>query len=840
LKGEETNQVKETGAMRVLVAGGDGYCGWATALYLSDRGYEVGIVDSLVRRHWDQSLGVETLTPIAPIGRRLSRWNELTGDSIDLFIGDITHYEFVRGVFRRFSPDAVVHFGEQRSAPFSMIDRDHAVLTQVNNLVGTLNLIYAIHEEASDCHLVKLGTMGEYGTPNIDIEEGYLTVRHNGREDRLPYPKQPGSFYHLSKVHDSHNIQFACKIWGLRATDLNQGVVYGVLTEQTGRDDLLVNRLDYDAIFGTVLNRFCVEAAIGHPLTVYGKGGQTRGFLDTRDTVRCIELAVANPAARGEFRVFNQFTEQFSVLDLAMMVQRAACDFGLSVEVQHIENPRVELQEHYYNAKNTELRKLGLVPHCLSDSLLNSLLHFAVKYRDRVDETQIMPNVAWQSSCRGANRLNQTTLSTLERPQTAGCEAALRIALFTETFLPRIDGTVTRICHTIRQLRSQGHTVLVIAPKSEGVQFEGAQIHGVPGFPFPLYPELKVSIPQPSIGKILTAFHLDLMHAFHPVLLGASAFYYSSAHRIPLVVSYHAQLPKWLHYYGLGFLEPLLWWGVNAAYNRADLVLSTSQPMRNLLTERGLQRVELWPRGVDTEFFHPERASLEMRMRLTEGHPEDRLLLYVGRLSPEKDIGQCRPVLEAIPGLRLALVGDGPHRQKLERHFAGTPTHFAGYLRGAELAAAFASSDIFFLPSRTETLGLVLLEAMAAGCPVVAAAEGGIADIVEDGVTGHLYDPRNPATALSAIRLLLSDAEHREAVRRRARLDTEQWNWAASVKQLERFYRDLLQREQELPRRIAERSGNGNSKDDICATLAISRATLRRHLSPGAPRNGRS
>ena len=214
---------------------------------------------------------------------------------------------------------------------------------------------------------------------------------------------QPGSFYHLSKVHDSHNIQFACKIWGLRATDLNQGVVYGVLTEQTGRDDLLVNRLDYDAIFGTVLNRFCVEAAIGHPLTVYGKGGQTQGFLDIRDTVRCIELAVANPAARGEFRVFNQFTEQFSVLDLATMVQRAACDFGLSVEVEHIENPRVELQEHYYNAKNTELRKLGLVPHCLSESLLNSLLNFAVKYRDRVDETQIMPNVAWKSSRRGAN-----------------------------------------------------------------------------------------------------------------------------------------------------------------------------------------------------------------------------------------------------------------------------------------------------------------------------------------------------------------------------------------------------------------------------------------------------
>jgi glycosyltransferase involved in cell wall biosynthesis len=425
--------------------------------------------------------------------------------------------------------------------------------------------------------------------------------------------------------------------------------------------------------------------------------------------------------------------------------------------------------------------------------------------------------------------LNRTNSSTLEQPQAAGCERPLRIALFTETFLPRIDGTVTRICHTIRQLRRQGHEVLVIAPKSDLLEYEGAQVHGVPGFPFPLYPELKVSIPQPSISKVLREFRPELIHAFHPVLLGASAFYYSSALGVPLLVSYHAQLPKWLHYYGLGFLEPLLWWGVNAAYNRADLVLSTSQVMRDLLKERGLQRVELWPRGVDTEFFHPGHASLEMRTRLTEGHPGAPLLLYVGRLSPEKDIEQCRPVLEAMPALRLALVGDGPHRQKLEQHFAGTPTHFAGYLRGAELAAAFASADVFFLPSRTETLGLVLLEAMASGCPVVAAAEGGVVDIVQDGVTGHLFDPKNPASAVSAVRLLIEDSNHREEVRRRARLDTEQWNWAASMKQLERFYRDILKREQELPRRIVEHGATGNSAESICGALQISRATLRRH-----------
>jgi UDP-sulfoquinovose synthase len=381
--------------MKVLVIGGDGYCGWATALYLSKQGYEVGILDSLVRRHWDNELGVATLTPIAPIQQRIQRWQDLTGKSIDLFIGDITNYEFLSKALHQFQPNALVHFGEQRSAPFSMIDREHAVLTQVNNVVGTLNLLYAMREDFPDCHLVKLGTMGEYGTPNIDIEEGYITIEHNGRKDTLPYPKQPGSMYHLSKVHDSHNIHFACRIWGLRATDLNQGIVYGVLTEETGIDELLINRLDYDGVFGTALNRFCIQAAIGHPLTVYGKGGQTRGFLDIRDTVRCIELAIANPAQPGEFRVFNQFTELFSVGDLAAMVKKASTAMGLKVEINHLDNPRVEKEEHYFNAKNTKLLDLGLQPHYLSDSLLDSLLNFAIKYQQRVDHQHILPKVSW-------------------------------------------------------------------------------------------------------------------------------------------------------------------------------------------------------------------------------------------------------------------------------------------------------------------------------------------------------------------------------------------------------------------------------------------------------------
>jgi UDP-sulfoquinovose synthase len=324
-------------------------------------------------------------------------WQELTGNVIESYAGDVTDYDFLAQVIESFQPDAVVHFAEQRAAPYSMIDRKHAVFTQVNNVVGTLNLLFAIKELAPDCHIVKLGTMGEYGTPNIDIEEGYIKIEHNGRSDVLPFPKQPGSFYHLSKVHDSHNMMFACKIWGLRATDLNQGVVYGTVTDETSMHEALINRFDYDEVFGTVLNRFCIQAASGHPLTVYGTGGQTRGFLDIRDTVRCIEIACLNPAGKGECRVFNQFTEQFSVLELANMVRTAAGEMGLPVEIEHMPTPRVEAQEHYYNAKHSKLVDLGLRPHFLSDSLLDSLMNIAMKYQDRVDRALFMPQVHWRN-----------------------------------------------------------------------------------------------------------------------------------------------------------------------------------------------------------------------------------------------------------------------------------------------------------------------------------------------------------------------------------------------------------------------------------------------------------
>jgi UDP-sulfoquinovose synthase len=366
--------------MRVLVLGGDGYCGWPTSLHLSDAGHEVVIVDNFVRRTIDHELGAESLTPIADPKERVKAWQEVSGQTIGLEYGDLLDWEFISEVVQRHQPDAIVHYAEQRAAPYSMIDRRHAVYTQHNNVIGNLNVLFAINEFVPDCHLVKLGTMGEYGTPNIDIEEGYIEIEHNGRKDVLPYPKLPGSWYHLTKVHDSANIHFACRIWGLRATDLNQGVVYGTVTPQTERDPRLVNRFDYEDVFGTALNRFCIQAAIGHPLTVYGKGGQTRGFLDIRDTVRCIELAVDNPADRGEFRVFNQFTEQFSVGQL-----------------ERLPNPRVEKEEHYYNAKHTGLLDLGLEPHYLGDSLLDSLLNIAIEYRDRVDTDHVMPSVDWRT-----------------------------------------------------------------------------------------------------------------------------------------------------------------------------------------------------------------------------------------------------------------------------------------------------------------------------------------------------------------------------------------------------------------------------------------------------------
>ena len=381
--------------MRVLILGGDGYLGWPTAMRFSARGHEVSVVDDFSRRRWHEEAGTGSLTPIADLDQRIAAWKELSGDQIRSFVGPVQDGDFLDGVVAETRPEAVVHYGQQASAPYSMASREKAVETQYANVIGNLNLLFAIRDHVPDCHLVKLGTMGEYGQPEIDIEEGYIEIEHKGRKDTLPFPKLPASLYHCSKVHDSTNIHFACRTWGLRATDLNQGVVYGIETEESGRDDRLVTRFDYDEIFGTVLNRFCLQAVIGHPLTVYGAGTQTRGFLNIRDTLACVELAALNPAGAGEFRVFNQFTEQFSVLELAGLVRHAGEHLGYSVEIQHCENPRVEKEEHYYNAVHTKLLDLGLEPTLLGEELVESMIHTIERHKDRVIESSIDPRTRW-------------------------------------------------------------------------------------------------------------------------------------------------------------------------------------------------------------------------------------------------------------------------------------------------------------------------------------------------------------------------------------------------------------------------------------------------------------
>jgi UDP-sulfoquinovose synthase len=408
--------------MRIVVLGADGYLGWPTALHLSASGHDVVAVDSLVRRRWDRACGTHSLVPIASMDNRVKRWRAETGNTVEWRKLDVCDLRAVRDLVARTEPQAVVHFAEQRSAPYSMISPTHAVETQVNNLVGTLNLLFALRDLAPDCHLVKLGTMGEYGTPNIDIEEGWLEVEHNGRRDRLPYPKQPGSFYHLSKVHDSHNIEFTCRVWGIAATDLNQGVVYGMSTDETELHPQLHTRFDYDHIWGTALNRFCTQAAIGHPISVYGRGGQTRGFLDIRDTVRCIELAVLNPAERGEFRVFNQFTEQFSVLQLAEKVQHARAAHGLRTHIEHVSNPRVEKDTHYYNARHQRLLDLGLQPHFLQDTLIDDVIARVEKLRNRVKPELFAPTVDW----RGGEQVVHGDARGTQRHSTALVDRSLR------------------------------------------------------------------------------------------------------------------------------------------------------------------------------------------------------------------------------------------------------------------------------------------------------------------------------------------------------------------------------------------------------------------------------
>lgn len=368
----------------------------------------------------------------------------------------------------------------------------------------------------------------------------------------------------------------------------------------------------------------------------------------------------------------------------------------------------------------------------------------------------------------------------------------MRIALFTETFLPKVDGIVTRLRHTVEQLQRCGDQVLIFCPEGGLTEYKGAKIYGISGYPLPWYPELKMAFPRPSIGLELQRFKPDIIHVVNPAILGLGGIYYAKTMQIPLLASYHTHLPQYLQHYGLAMLEPLLWELLKSAHNQAALNLCTSTAMVEELSSHGIERVDLWQRGVDTETFHPSLASPQMRMRLSEGHPDSPLLLYVGRLGAEKEIERIKPVLEAIPGARLALVGDGPNRQALQEHFAGTPTNFVGYLQGVELATAYASADAFIFPSRTETLGLVLLEAMAAGCPVVAARSGGIPDIVTDGVNGYLFEPTDEAGAITATQRLLAQAKERETLRHNARLEAERWGWPAATAQLRRYYHRVI------------------------------------------------
>jgi len=373
----------------------------------------------------------------------------------------------------------------------------------------------------------------------------------------------------------------------------------------------------------------------------------------------------------------------------------------------------------------------------------------------------------------------------------------MRVALFTETFLPKVDGIVTRLRHTVEHLQRTGNRVLVIAPEGGITEHKGAKVFGVSGFPLPLYPELKLALPRPAIGQAIEEFQPDIIHVVNPAVLGLAGIFHAKSLNIPLVASYHTHLPQYLQHYGLGMLEGLLWEILKTGHNQAELNLCTSTAMVEELTNRGIERVDLWQRGVDTEFFHPDLKSAQMRSHLSQNHPESPLLLYVGRLSAEKEIERIKPILEAIPESRLALVGDGPHRQALEKHFAGTNTHFVGYLAGQELGSAFASADAFIFPSRTETLGLVLLEAMAASCPVVAARSGGIPDIVTDGVNGYLFEPEDDDQgAITATKRLLEQAQEREVIRQNARAEAERWGWAAATRQLHSYYQKVIYSQQ--------------------------------------------
>jgi UDP-sulfoquinovose synthase len=388
--------------MRVFIAGVDGYLGWALSMYLARRGHVVAGADNYSRRDWVAELGSQSATPIRRMTERIEAFHENFGQNLRFFRGDLTNTSFVEEIFRSFKPDAVVHLGENPSAPYSMIDVHHAIFVHKNNLFGTLNILFAMRDICPDAHLVKLGTMGEYGTPNIDIPEGYFTIEYRGRTDTLPFPRQAGSWYHQTKVHDSNNVMMACRLWKLRSTDIMQGVVYGTWISEMGDDERLLTRFDFDQCFGTAINRYCAQAVIGQPLTPYGKGHQRRGFLPLRDSMQCLTLAIENPAQAGECRVFNQFEEVYDLTDLALKVQKVGKTLGLDVEVRNVENPRMELEEHYFNPDHQHLLDLGYQPTHDMEAELERMLKDLIRYRGRIEarSESLIPDIRWDGTRR--------------------------------------------------------------------------------------------------------------------------------------------------------------------------------------------------------------------------------------------------------------------------------------------------------------------------------------------------------------------------------------------------------------------------------------------------------
>ena len=383
--------------MRVLILGGDGYLGWPTSMSLAARGDEVMAVDNYLRRTIARQTSSEALMPNPNLEERARLFEQLTGKSIEVRIGDVTDYRVLESVVREFKPEAIVHYAEQPSGPYSMRGFDEARLTLQNNLNATFNVIWAVMQHAPDCHIVKLGTMGEYGTPDIDIEEGWIEIEHKGRKDTFLYPRQAGSLYHTTKVLDTDLLWFYVRTFGLRVTDLMQGPVYGLSTDESNLDELLLPNFHYDDIFGTVVNRFLVQAVAGVPLTVYGTGGQVRGYLNLRDTMQCIQLALRSRADSGELRVMNQFTETFSVNDLADRVQRVGSELGLAVEVQNVPNPRKEAEDHYYNPAHSALLDLGLEPTYMTDEVLAAMMRQVIAYEDQIARDRIPPRVRWST-----------------------------------------------------------------------------------------------------------------------------------------------------------------------------------------------------------------------------------------------------------------------------------------------------------------------------------------------------------------------------------------------------------------------------------------------------------